>query len=147
MRIKPTLPTFSRRQLLERAAGCALVVDLSNVLSARTLGADTADVPHAANWLKDARLGVFMRFLPGDAQGLAKVEDFDVPALTQQLKAMGASYFVLTLGQNAGFFNSPNAVYDGIVGAVPGGRHKTRHAPTRRLRVLASASLATSFAP
>jgi len=27
------------------------------------------------------------------------------------------------------------------------GRHKTRHAPTRPLRILASASLATSFAP
>ena len=136
MRIKPTVPTFNRRQFLERAAGCTLAVGLSGVLPASTLGADTADVPHAADWLKDARLGIFMHFLPPDAQGLARVEDFDVPALTQQLKAMGASYFVLTLGQNSGFFNSPNAVYDRIVGAAPGERCARRDLPLDLYRAL-----------
>ena len=41
-----------------------------------------ADVPHAADWLKDARLGIFMHFLPGNSNALANVNDFDVPALT-----------------------------------------------------------------
>jgi hypothetical protein len=136
MRIKPTVPVSNRRQFLERAAGSALAVGLSSVLPPSTLGADTADVPHAADWLKDARLGVFMHFLPPDAQGLARVEDFDVPALTQQLKAMGASYFVLTLGQNSGFFNSPNAVYDRIVGAAPGQRCARRDLPLDLYRAL-----------
>jgi hypothetical protein len=136
MRVNPTLPVSNRRQFLERAAGCALAVGLSSVLPASTLSAGTADVPHAAAWLGDARLGVFMHFLPGDAQGLAKVEDFDVPALAQQLKAMGASYFVLTLGQNSGFFNSPNAVYDRIVGAAPGEQCARRDLPLDLYRVL-----------
>ena len=72
MRTNPTVPTSNRRQFLERAAGGILAVGLSSVLPASTPGADTADVPHAADWLKAARLGVFMHLLPGDAQGLAR---------------------------------------------------------------------------
>ena len=33
------------------------------------------------DWFRDARCGVFMQFLPGDAQGLALVKDFDVEVL------------------------------------------------------------------
>jgi len=106
-------------------------------LAARAAAAATpADPPHAADWLRDARLGVFMHFLPGDAKGLAKVDDFAVPALTRQLKAMGAMYFVLTLGQNSGFFNSPNAVYDQFLGCAPGERCARRDLPLDLYRAL-----------
>ena len=37
------------------------------------------------DWFKNAGCGVFMHFLPGDAQGLARVEDFDVDALADQV--------------------------------------------------------------
>ncbi len=50
-------------------------------------------------WFKSARYGVFMHFLPGDTQGLALVEQFDVTALARQLEAGGAKYFIFTLGQ------------------------------------------------
>src|SRR5579871_1582329 len=66
------------------------------------------------DWLKEAHYGAFMHFLPGDAAGLGLVAKFDVEALAKQLADMGAKYFVLTLGQNSGYFNSPNAVYDRI---------------------------------
>lgn len=136
MTINPTVPIFDRRQFLERAARCALAMGLPCIFPASTPGAETAEVSHAADWLRDARLGVFMHFLPGDTQGLAKVEAFDVPAVTQQLKAMGASYFVLTLGQNSGFFNSPNAAYDRIVGCAPGQRCARRDLPLELYRAL-----------
>ena len=71
------------------------------------------------DWLPEARYGVFMHFLPGDARQLAQVNDFDVEALARQLEAVGAKYFVLTLGQNSGYFNSPNATYDRITGYAP----------------------------
>ena len=32
------------------------------------------------DWLKDARIGAFMHFLPGDAAQFAKVNDLDVAA-------------------------------------------------------------------
>jgi hypothetical protein len=81
------------------------------------------------DWFKDAKYGVFMHFLPGDAKGLALVEKFDVEALANQLEAMGAKYFVLTLGQNSGYINSPNAAYDKRTGYAPGERCATRDLP------------------
>jgi hypothetical protein len=83
----------------------------------------------ATDWFRDARYGVFMHFLPGDAQGLARVNAFDVEALAGQLDAMGAKYFVLTLGQNSGYFNAPNAAYDRYTSYAPGERCATRDLP------------------
>jgi hypothetical protein len=81
------------------------------------------------DWLKDAGLGVFMHFLPGDLASLEQVSKFDVQALTAELSSMGARYFVLTLGQNSGYFNSPNATYDRYTGYAPGERCSTRDLP------------------
>jgi len=81
------------------------------------------------DWLKDARYGVFMHFLPGDAKGLDLVNAFDVQALAGQLEAIGAKYFVITLGQNSGFFISPNAAYDRRTGYAPGERCSRRDLP------------------
>ncbi len=94
--------------------------------------------PNNANtdWLKNARYGVFMHFLPGDPTGLALVEKFDVEALAQQLDAMGAKYFVITLGQNAGYFISPNSTYDKLTGYAPGERCSTRDLPLDLYRAL-----------
>ena len=72
------------------------------------------------DWLKNARYGVFMHFLPGDAKGLERVRDFDVASLAAQLESASANYLVLTLGQNSGYMNSPNPVYDRITGYKAG---------------------------
>lgn len=88
------------------------------------------------DWFKDAGYGVFMHFLPGDAQGLARVKDFDVDALADQVATMGAKYFVITLGQNSGFMNSPNSAYERITGYLPGERCSTRDLPLDLYRVL-----------
>lgn len=88
------------------------------------------------DWFKDARYGVFMHFLPGDANGLALVNDFDVEALAGQLEATGAKYFVITLGQNSGYMNSPNAAYDKRTGYAPGERCATRDLPLDLHRAL-----------
>ena len=81
------------------------------------------------DWLKNAKLGAFMHFLPGDDAGLAKVKDFNVDVLADQLASIGARYFVLTLGQNSGYYNSPNATYDRYTGHRPGERCSTRDLP------------------
>jgi hypothetical protein len=134
-------PLTRRREFLNAVARGALVLSFPSVASARTRGAANAEVPHAADWLREARLGVFMHFLPADAQGLARVNDFDVPALERQLTALRAGYCVLTLGQNSGYFNSPNAVYDRVTGYAAGERCARRDLPRDLHRALQPAGI------
>lgn len=88
------------------------------------------------DWLRDARYGAFMHFLPGNDAQLQLVQAFDVPAVTRQLETMGAKYFVLTLGQNSGYFVAPNATYDRITGRQPGERCSVRDLPLDLHRAL-----------
>jgi hypothetical protein len=81
------------------------------------------------DWFKEAQYGVFMHFLPGSAADLEKTGKFDVQALAGQVETMGAKYFVLTLGQNSGYFNAPNAAYDRHTGYAAGERCSTRDLP------------------
>ena len=90
------------------------------------------------DWLKNAKYGVFMHFLPGNANQLEQGKDFDVRALAAQLEEIGARYFVITLGQNSGYFNAPNSVYDRIAGFAAGERCSTRDLPLDLVRALES---------
>jgi len=95
-----------------------------------------ANETSSTDWFKAARIGAFMHFLPGNAAAFAKVNDFDVERLARQLDGMGARYFVFTLGQNAGWFNAPNATYDRITGYHPGERCAQRDLPLDLSRAL-----------
>jgi len=97
------------------------------LLLANTTGAETNN-PNT-DWFKDARYGVFMHFLPSDARTFALVDKFDVESLARQLEDAGAGYFVLTLGQNAGYYNSPNKTYDNYTGFQAGERCAKRDLP------------------
>ena len=80
------------------------------------------------DWFARARWGVFMHYmadtvLKGDELTVENwnkaVTAFDVNGLADQLGSAGAGYFVLTLGQNSGFFCAPNPTYDRLTGIVP----------------------------
>jgi len=82
------------------------------------------------DWLKDSKWGVFVHFLAAEAgtdggadvsaeQWNARVDAFDVQGLGKQLRALGAKYIFITLGQNSGHFCAPNATYDRLVGISP----------------------------
>ena len=45
-----------------------------------------------------------------------RVEAFDVEKLASQVAGTKAKWFILTIGQNTGFYCAPNAAYDEIVG-------------------------------
>ena len=77
-----------------------------------------------------------MHLLPSDAKTLAMVDDFDVERLAGQLESIGVKYLVLTLGQNSGYFNAPNAVYDRTTGYRAGERCSTRDLPADLWRAL-----------
>lgn len=126
-------------QQMSLAAGCGAAFGLA-LLAGCGRGPDgaaidrQAEAPAAAksprtDWFKEARYGVFMHFLPGDGQSLGLVKVFDVDALARQVADLGAGYFVITLGQNSGYYNSPNATYDRITGYAPGERCSTRDLP------------------
>ena len=89
----------------------------------------TISRPKLTDWFHKAGHGVFMHFLPGDAESLRKVEKFDVDALARQLQEVGAKYLVITLGQNSGYFISPNAAYDRMTGYQAGERCSRRDLP------------------
>ncbi len=80
------------------------------------------------DWLKEAKWGVFMHYMgdtvfKGDQLTVENwnkaVDAFDVKGLAEQLASAGAGYFVLTLGQNSGFYCSPNSTYDKLTGITP----------------------------
>lgn len=88
------------------------------------------------DWFQAAGYGVFMHFLPGDASQLDEVKNFNVEALARQLDSAGARYFVITLGQNSGYFISPNATYDRGTGYKAGERCASRDLPLDLQRAL-----------
>jgi hypothetical protein len=115
------------------------LVVLAILASTALLSAHAGRVPEVsadAAWLREAKYGVFMHLLPSDAKTLGLVARFDAPALAQQLEAVEAGYFVITLGQNSGYFNAPSATYDRITGYAPGERCSTRDLPSDLAEVL-----------
>jgi hypothetical protein len=81
-------------------------------------------------WFADCGWGVFCHWLapqPSSNGGVElsseewnrRVDAFDVEGLAQQLEAVGAPYFFITIGQNSGHYISPNSTYDQLVGIEP----------------------------
>lgn len=81
-------------------------------------------------WFKDCRWGMFTHYLADSASNLQpialtpddwnrRIDAFDTLGLAAQLAAAKVPYFVITLGQNSGFYLSPNTTYDTITGITP----------------------------
>lgn len=81
-----------------------------------------------ASWLKEAKWGVMSHYM---AEWIAPeahesveawnrmVDGFDVKGLAEQLESVGAGYYLITIGQNSGYYIAPNATYDKLVGNGP----------------------------
>ncbi|MDP9149714.1 MAG: hypothetical protein M3O36_07220 [Myxococcota bacterium] len=63
------------------------------------------------------------------AQWNAAVKSFNVPAFADQVALTGAKNIVLMLGQNTGYYCSPNSVYEQYAGAAPATRCAARDLP------------------
>lgn len=81
-------------------------------------------------WFAESRWGVFCHWLgalpssDGGAELSAEewnrqVDAFDAKGLAEQLSAIGAPYFFITIGQDSGHFLAPNATYDRYVAIRP----------------------------
>ncbi len=106
-----------------------LLLLLTALALALTGGVRADSTNSNTDWFSQAKYGAFMHFLPSGPAGLEQVRQFDVPALAGQLEEMGVGYFVITLGQNSGYFNSPNTAYDRWTGYGPGERCSGRDLP------------------
>lgn len=81
------------------------------------------------DWFRDARWGVLLHYLAelhtadGSEMDVERwnrqIDAFDTHAFASQLKSVGASYVIFTLGQNSGYYVAPNAAYDALVGRSP----------------------------
>ena len=127
-RVPTNLIYSSMKENTLRLAACILML--------LSLRGQAAPDNSSTDWFRDAKYGIFMHFLPGDAMGLIRVREFDVECLSRQLEILGAKYLVITLGQNSGFFNSPNATYDRYTSYAPGERCSTRDLPLDLYRAL-----------
>jgi hypothetical protein len=90
-----------------------------------------------ANWMGECRWGLFTHYLAdwkGKEMGVEMtparweemVDKFDAEGLAEQLKGMGVRYYFLTIGQNSGYYCSPNATYERIVGETARGKLSKR---------------------
>lgn len=78
------------------------------------------------NWLQKVNWGIICHYLAApastaDAQNLTankwnqRINNFKVDTLIENVLRAKADYFIITIGQNSGFYISPNATYDSIV--------------------------------
>ncbi len=83
-----------------------------------------------AAWMRQARWGVMTHYLAdwiarGSGEQISVerwnllVDHFDVEAVARQLQSVGAGYYQISIGQNSGYYLSPNATYDRLTGIQP----------------------------
>ena len=112
-----------RKKLIISICFLSILISSFNRLVAQT------DQNRAA-WMRDAKWGVMSHYLAdwkaresGEKISVKKwnemINNFNVDDLVDQLKSVGAGYFIFTIGQNSGYFLSPNKTYDKITGITP----------------------------
>jgi hypothetical protein len=91
----------------------------------------------AQGWFRQARYGIFVHYLPSGPAFNEAVVSFNVEKFADQIAQTGAGYVIFTLGQNSGYYCSPNATYDRLAGYQPGQRCSRRDLPMELADVLA----------
>lgn len=132
---------ISRRDLMIGTAAAAAASALPAGVRAQTgAGAQQAAAAQQeenlgtgrAKWMQDPRhcWGVMTHYL-ADWQARVHnltmtvdqwnkmVDGFDVEGMAKRLESVGAGHYQISIGQNSGYYLSPNAVYDRIVGIKP----------------------------
>jgi len=95
------------------------------------------------DWFKKAGVGVMLHFLKavfvpegGSKEYNEVVDHFNVERFAENCKQAGANYVMFALGQNDGYFCSPNRAYDSIAGVAPGELCSKRDLPADLFKAL-----------
>jgi hypothetical protein len=98
--------------------------------AAAVLLACSMEAQNRAAWMQEARWGVMTHYL-ADWQSRAHhldmhveqwnklIDNFDVEGIAKQLQSVGARWYQISIGQNSGYYLSPNATYDKVAGIQP----------------------------
>ncbi|MFA5419620.1 MAG: alpha-L-fucosidase [Bacteroidales bacterium] len=104
------------------------------------------------DWFKEAGVGVMLHFLKdifaksgGSKEWNDAVDKFDVERFAENCREAGAGYVMFALGQNDGYYCSPNAAYDSIVGVKPGDLCSTRDLPADLFNALEKRGIRMMF--
>jgi hypothetical protein len=94
------------------------------------LAAASAAAQNRAAWMREAGWGVMTHYL-ADWQARTHnlqmtveewnrlIDGFDAEGIARQLESVGARYYQISIGQNSGYYLSPNATYDKLTGISP----------------------------
>jgi len=89
-----------------------------------------------SDWFHDAGFGVMVHYLSsnmvpdgGSKEWNDAVDSFDAGKFADQVSEAGVGFVMFTLGQNSGYYCSPNSVFDSIVGVKPGDLCSQRDLP------------------
>lgn len=88
----------------------------------------TAKAQDRAAWLKEARWGIMVHYLADwrartDSVKMSPekwnelINQFNADSLAVQIKSTGAGYLIFTVGQNSGYYLSPNNNYENLTGS------------------------------
>ncbi|HZQ45303.1 MAG TPA: hypothetical protein VFA99_18780 [Acidobacteriaceae bacterium] len=131
--------SVSRRSLITTgvAALAASAASVKAVQSPPSVGAASPEQQfaigsHRAAWMQDPRYrwGVMTHYLADWQARIHKldmdvdlwnklIDGFDVEAMARRLESVGAGHYQLSMGQNSGYYLSPNATYDKLTGIRP----------------------------
>lgn len=88
------------------------------------------------DWFRDAGYGIMIHYLKpaivpdgGAKEWNEVVNSFNVEHFASQANEAGAGFVMLTLGQNSGYYCSPNSVFDKVLGIQPGELCSVRDLP------------------
>ena len=127
---------ISRRELVVGsasviAAGALAAVGTEAVAVEQGAG-ESSPRPGRAAWMQDPRYcwGVMTHYLADWQARVNKlqmnvelwnklIDGFDVEGMAKRLESVGAGHYQLSIGQNSGYYLSPNATYDRITGIKP----------------------------
>jgi hypothetical protein len=99
--------------------------------AAALCGQSASEARHRADWMQRAKWGVMTHYLADWQARVNKldmsveqwnrmIDGFDAEGIAQQLESVKAGYYLITIGQNSGYYLSPNAAYDKASGIQPG---------------------------
>ncbi|NMC36971.1 MAG: alpha-L-fucosidase [Bacteroidales bacterium] len=95
------------------------------------------------DWFHNAGFGIMVHYLStnmvqdkGSKEWNDAVDSFNTDEFASKVSQTGAGFVMFTLGQNSGYYCSPNSVFDSIVGVGPGDLCSRRDLPADLIRSL-----------
>lgn len=119
------MPHMTQRFIPILICALALAVPISMMMQSEVCAkrGKTDMKPHKAQWMADGSYGMMVHYIVGPNGNTLEektaslnqiIEGFDLDFFMKQFEESGADWLIFTIGQNTGYYNSPNRVIDTI---------------------------------